>query len=166
MNTRTESPQDAFLYASTSVLQQVFGVTVTRKRRSQDLRAVAGKMIAVASLTFSGDNTGRLWMLLEEEQIQPLVEHLMARYALRTPVVAREVFAEMLNVYTAQLVTALSRSGLTHVISPPDLDFPPCVEGPRDLEFTVFMKTKESFAFAFHYIYEPPDTKELPACSH
>ncbi len=75
--------------------------------------------IAVASLDFFGDYSGRIVMVLNEYQINEVAQMICQRFQIDVPVDPSIVFSEILNIYAGSLITEVQNLGKNIDISPP-----------------------------------------------
>lgn len=111
-----------FAEQSANILAQVFGMEMQMADVSCAPMVLRAEDRVVASVHFSGAYTGRLYLIMPQGQIREVIDSLLARYAIRTPVEDGAVFAEMINMIAAHLVTVMTPSGREINIAPPDAD--------------------------------------------
>ena len=144
--------KSAFAQFNADVLSQVFAVDVTDISLSDGAKATIAGEEVVASLAFSGDYQGRMWLATEKTQIRPIIEDLLNRYQIATPVEDSAVFAEMLNMCAANLVTAIAPY-VKISIFPPDAELPAFSSSPGKHRLAVAMQTQQAQAFIFYYAF-------------
>lgn len=142
-----------FTASNAEILQQVFPVKVTENTLIYGTEAGLPNEAQMASLRFTGDYSGRLWIAVDGTQADAIIDRLFDMYAIKTPVVAREVFAEMLNVFAANMTMHLAGKGIQLVIGPPDVQWPSPAEAEGAQHLVIAMHTSEGFPFAIYYVY-------------
>lgn len=146
---------EAFVECSAAALDTVFGVHTNLARQTTQVRDVCSEdEQAVASLCFEGDLAGRVMMILRKQDIRKAIDWILARYDIQTPVEDHVVFAELLNIYVANLSTHLKTHALKMLIGTPDAAWRDGVDAY--LEGTgllaVQMQTDEVLPFTFVYL--------------
>lgn len=152
MFSQLQHSQSAFAKFNADVLAQVFAVDITDVSLSDGAQAPIPGEAVVASLAFSGEHQGRMWLATEKSKIRPIIEDLLERYQIATPVEDSAVFAEMLNMCAANLATAIS-SQVSITISPPDTVWPAVSSFPGERFLAVTMQTRQAQAFTFYYAF-------------
>lgn len=143
-----------FITSSADALTLVFGAHIRTIDPSwgADLTLSPDEKV-VASLFFGGDLSGQALMILPRDTVGQAVDLILRRYDIRTPITEQEVFAEMINIYTASLAVDLQRHGLLLDIAPPDAaPRIPSHMDPGDDVLTCRMTTDTGLSFVFCYI--------------
>lgn len=139
-----------FISCNEKVLENVFGTKVTRSElhRSIDRDGLFEDDV-VASIQVEGNYTGQVAFIIPKEGIPKVIALILRKYEVDIPVKERVVFAEMINIFAANLITCLLPYGIVLSISPPDAAASARHEGNTSLLVT--METDTGFPFSVYY---------------
>lgn len=101
-----------------AVFGHVFGMKCSTIRHIDSFVPDAEEMPA-ASIPFTGDYEGWVALYIAREYRGAVVSRLLDRYAIRTPVEDKFVFSEIMNIFSANMATAVRDSGALLSIGAP-----------------------------------------------
>lgn len=141
-----------FEACSAEALERVFGVHINSVVTA-DSCALQGGETCVASLCFLGDFVGSVRMVLPEGNIRATIDWILARYDIKTPVEDHVVFAELINIYTANFAMGMRKSGYALNVMTPDAAWREAIPSPDGESLFMRFETQEALPFAFLFLY-------------
>lgn len=151
----------AFATSSLAVFDAVFGghAQLLEESLPQGYTLAEHEKI-VASVHFGSDtSTGHAYMILRQEDIARAVKLIYDRFGICAPMGEDTVFAEMINIYVANLITALLRGQRDINIEVPDMT--PAERIAPDAEETVLLRMQARDALVFTFCYTLSTRKQL-----
>lgn len=152
MNTmrRAEAKMGEFRQFNAEVFEQVFGLEVADIELTDGRAPGAEDERVVASLTFSGERVGRMWLAVREGEVPAIVDHLLAHYQIPVRMDDSAVFAEMLNMFAANIFIRLSIR-LRAFVTPPDTQWPDFATYRAARRFAAVLTARGGQTFTFYY---------------
>ncbi len=141
-----------FVQASAAALERVFGLQAgSAQAHIERAYSPTSEETAVAALRFCGDYSGSVCLLLPKWQARATVRRFLSRYAIDLPVEDEAVFAELLNMYAGNLLTAMQRYGAALDILPP---YAPAGFAPEDGALFVRLGAGDSQTYTLLYQFD------------
>lgn len=152
----------AFATSSLRVFNAVFGeaAQLTEESILRHYHLAEDEQI-VASVRFSSDAVeGRAFMILRTEDMRQAVEAILSRFCIKTPVEDSAVFAELINIYVANLIADLLCGHQGMMIEVPDKV--PAGKMPDHQEEMALVRLRTESGLSFTFCYSINTRKQEP----